>query len=345
MRSSLRTFALKTIFGLAASAFISIASPVSAQTTNCTVVPSSATYDATIAVASNFYGPAQDLITSFTGTGKPGAGKHIRICQNATAVLNTEIRTGTSGYSLFLAANTTTPVGLQGTPYVQSGAMAKLYANGIPVLFALYATVNDVSILMPSLASGTWGSISYPNLSSDPLDTSASATVAVADPNAAPYGDAAFKIMNSMGLLLYPPIHTPLPGFLSSLYGNIDLTFQSVVSSPNNTSGFVSKAQICTGIGGSTPTYIYVQFTNVAYMLAQSGILIASGNSTQDGIGSDIFNYMLSNSSPTFWPDFLNDHCYGQISGSLFRTSGPDPKGQTLMTTARKPGAKPLPRP
>ncbi len=141
-----------------------------------------------------------------------------------------------------------------------------------------------------------------------------------------------------MKLLHYPPTPSPLPSFLSSLYGNIDLTFQSVASSPyTNKSGFVSKAQICDGIGSPTPTYIYVQFTGSNYILAQSGILIASGNSTQDTIGASIFSYMLSNSSPTFWPDFLTAHCYGQISGALFRTRGPDPKGQTMMQTPREP--------
>ena len=317
-------------------------SPAWAQANVCTVVPSSGTFDATIAVASNFYGPAQDLIASYTGTGQPGAGKHIQICENATAALDTQIRTGTSGFSLFLAANTSTPTNLQGTAFVQSGAMAKLYANGIPVLFALDATVSDVSILIPNLASGVVGSIPDNDLSSDALDPGGAATVAVANPTAAPYGDAAFKIMASMGLLSYPPTPSPVPGFLSTLYGNIDLTFQSVVSSPTpNTSGFVSKAQICTGIGFSPPTYVYVQFTGSNYILAQSGILIASGNATQDAIGASIFSYMLSNPSPTFWPNFLNAHCYGQITGALFRTKGQDRKGQSMMATKRKRNAKP----
>ncbi len=149
-------------------------------------------------------------------------------------MLNTEIRTGTSGYSLFLAANTTTPTGLQGTSYVQSGATAKLYANGIPVLFARYATVSDVATLMPTQSSGVSASLDYSDLSFDQLDTSASQTVAVADPTAAPYGDAAFKILASpppntgMGFFAYPPTPSPLPGWMSSPYGNIDLTFQSV---------------------------------------------------------------------------------------------------------------------
>ncbi len=344
--------AKQLFLSLAGAVFAFAASPAWAQTTNCIVVPSSTSYDATIAVASNFYGPAQDLIATYTSTGQPGAGKHIRICENATAVLNTEIRTGTSGYSLFLAANTTTPTGLQGTSYVQSGATAKLYANGIPVLFARYATVSDVATLMPTQSSGVSASLDYSDLSFDQLDTSASQTVAVADPTAAPYGDASFRILASpppntgMGFFAYPPTPSPLPGWMSSPYGNIDLTFQSVASSPYpNKSGFVSKAQICTGIGSSPPTYIYVQFTNSAYVLQQAGILIASGNSTQDGIGASIFSYMLSNPSPTFWPDFLDAHCYGQISGALFRTNGPHPKGQSMMRSARNPNARPLKNP
>lgn len=304
----------------AASVLLAVSSlAANAQANVCIVVPSSATYDATIAVASNFYSPAQDLIATYTSAGQPGAGQHIQICQNATADLDAQIRTGSSGFALFLAANSSTPTGLEFTTYVQSGAMAQLYATGIPVLFARYATVTDVKTLVPNVMSGVRATVSSNNLIGIPLSTANSQTVAVANPSVAPYGLAAFNIMNmpppvtntGMRLLHYPPLPSPYPSWLSTPYGNIDLTFQSVANSPyTNKSGFVSKAQICSGINGSPPTYIYVEFTGSNYLLQQKGILIASGNGTQDGIGVQIFNYMLSNPNPSFWPNFLSAHCY-----------------------------------
>ncbi|MFG1270486.1 substrate-binding domain-containing protein [Xanthobacter versatilis] len=312
--------------GLATSAFAEAPAkptpPALRAATVCTVVPSSATYDATIAVASNFYGPAQDLLTSFTSSGKPGAGYHFRVCHNATGDLDAEIRTGTSGYSLFLAADTATPHDLVGTPYVQSGATDFLYANGIPVLFARYATVSDVQTLMPSVSSGVSATLSAKMTGATALSTTNSQTIAVANLDSAPYGEAAYYIMRDMGL--WSATHPEnIPSSVSNpLYDNIALTFQSVANSPyTNKSGFVSKAQICSGISSSPPTYIYIAFTyngtvsppTDAYLRKQSGILIASGNSTQNSWGVAIKNYMLSNSDPTYWPTFLNTHCYAPI--------------------------------
>lgn len=298
--------------GIAAGVIGAVAvSPAFALT--CNVVPSSGTWDGTIAVASNFYGPAQDMIADFTASGAPGFGKHIRICHDSTGVLNSEIRSGNSNhYSLFLAANATTPQGLQSSGFEQSGATAQSYAQGIPVLFARKATVTDVSTLVPS-QSGDSATISSNSLTSHALDTTNAATVAVADPTPAPYGNAAFKVMAGMGLFSYTTPGTepnPLPAYLSSKYSNIDLTFQSVAASPYpNKSGFVSKAQICGGIGGGSPTYVYVAFTGSNYLLDQKGILIASGDGT-DSIGSDVFDWMLSNPSGTYWSTFLTNHCY-----------------------------------
>jgi hypothetical protein len=293
------------------------ASPAWAATCLPTVAPPVAT----IAVVSDFLGAAKDLITEFRKPGQPGYGKVIRICHDSTGALNTEIRSGNANhYSLFLAGNLTTPIGLQGTAFVQSGAVAQLYAQGIPALFARQSVVSNVSTLVPS-QSGVSATISYNNLTNDALDTTNAATVAVADPALAPYGDAAFKIMSStprgMGLFAYPATPLPSPGYLSTPYSNIDSTFQSVAASPyTNKSGFVSKAQICGGIApikSGTPDYVYVEFTGSRYVQRQAGIRIDSGNSTQNGIGADIINYMLNNSDITFWPNFLTNHCYGQI--------------------------------
>ncbi|WP_292619317.1 substrate-binding domain-containing protein [Nitrobacter sp. 62-23] len=303
-------------------------SPAWAAATVCTVVPSNATWDATVAVASNFYGPMQDLIGIYTTSPERGAGKHIRICHNSTGTLTSEITGGnTNQYSLFLAANATAPAGLSAT-YIQTGATAKTYAFGIPVMVALPATISNVSGLVtttPAL-SGVAANITANDLSPYTINLVTAPTVAVAKPAPAPYGNAAFKIMSDkpsgtpgMGLVSNyvnpgdePPAGDPSVAFLSDpYYDNIDLTLQSVDDGTNK-SGFVSKGQICGSIGGGSPAYVYVQFTGSNYLLDQRGILIKSGDPTvQDPIGADIFDYMLNNPhGPTTWPSFLSAHCY-----------------------------------
>jgi molybdate transport system substrate-binding protein len=308
------------LFGIGAIILASGSSSALAAPTVCTVVPSAGTPDTTIAVASNFYGPVQDLITNyFTASGQPGYGKRINVCHNSTTTLDTEIRTGTSGYSLFLAANAASPDGLVGTGYVQTGATSNLYARGIPVMFARYATVSNVQTLIPAVSSGVSATISAVVTTSEALSTANSQTVAMANYTLAPYGETARVILGDMG---YTVTTGSVPAWMHSpLYDNIDLTFQSVTmgSPPPNKSGFVSKAQICSGIDPNSPVYTYIEFTNSKYVLDQKGILIKSGDSTQNALGASLFNYMLSNGDPDFWPDFLTDHCYGQISGALFK--------------------------
>lgn len=294
-------------FGLVTAALVCSASIASAAPTVCTVVPSNSTYDATIAVASNFYGPAQSLVADFTATGKPGAGKYIRICQNSTAVLNTEIRTGTSGYSLFLAANAATPNALVGTSYVQTSATSDLYAKGVPVIFGLTSSVPNVGTLIPGLGSGTAATKSGAVTSADAINTTNAQTIAVANPTAAPYGAAAVTILTAMELW-----DDPIPSYIHTpLYDNIDVTFQSVTAGTNK-SGFVSKSQICGGIAPVSPViYTYIAFTG--YLLDQKGILINSGNSTQNALGASLKSFMLSNPSPTYWSTFLSTNCYASI--------------------------------
>ncbi|MFC7286782.1 substrate-binding domain-containing protein [Herminiimonas glaciei] len=299
--------------GIAAVALVCATSLALAAPTVCTVVPSGSPYDATIAVASNFYGPAQNLVTDFTAAGKPGAGKRIRICHNATADLNTEIRTGTSGYSLFLAANASTPNGLVGTTYVQSGATSDLYAKGIPVLFARSATVSSVKTLIPALPNGASANVSFVATPAFSLSTANSQTVAVADPVAAPYGNAAVTILADMG---HTVSSSSIPAWVNNpLYGNISLTFDAVATSPfPNKSGFVSKAQICDGVAPASPViYTYVAFTNAKYVLNQNGILIDSGNAGQNALGASLRTFMLANSDPNYWSGFLSTHCYAPI--------------------------------
>jgi molybdate transport system substrate-binding protein len=181
------------------------------------------------------------------------------------------------------------------------------------VLIALQTTVGDVQTLMPSVSSGVSATLSSQMTTSTPLSVANSQNIAVADPTPAPYGDAAYMIMHDMGL--WPTKGTVPTGVHSPLYGNITLTFNSVTDTTNK-SGFVSKSQICAGIAphhASPPDYIYIAFTHSSYMRVQKGILFDSGDGTQNALGSSLKDYMLSNSDPNFWPNFLDAHCYAPI--------------------------------
>jgi molybdate transport system substrate-binding protein len=304
-----------------------------AAPTQCTVVdgsgnrPSILPPDLTIAVASNFYGPAQDLSEMFINSGPSVSVSAVRVCQNSTGTLDQEIR-GTltppfGPYSLFLAANQSTPTALAGTAFVPSGATAFQYANGIPVLFTTSSSVaTDVHTFIPTLPAGVGPqayTITSAVSSSLAISTSAVQPLAVANPALAPYGDATFKILSAMSLVSYtatpPTPPSPLPSWMHSpLYDNIDLTFSSVPSP--NPAGFVSKSQICPLIKSFNPSLVYIGFEG--YPVAQSGILIDSGDSTQNSIAAALRGYIstlqtTSTGTGNAWGDFLVDHCYMHI--------------------------------
>jgi ABC-type molybdate transport system substrate-binding protein len=310
-------------YGALVAGLVVMASPAWAVPDICTIVPSggpSGYYDTKIAVASNFYQAEQYFVANFfTAPGAPGDGKYVNICQNATTALLTEIQTGSSGFSLFLAADAAAPDSLVGSPYVQSGAASTLYAKGVPVLTALTSTVPYTNTLVPSLPSSQVAStISTVVTSSQALSPTNAATVAVADPAQAPYGFKASQIIKDMGFTWSPPSS---PTWVNNpLYANITVTLNAVATGSNK-SGFVSKGQICPDIGVPSPTYIYVEFTNSKYTLHQKAIAIASGDAGQDALGASLLSYMLSDL--TFWNAYLEESCYGQITGSrLFAHHG-----------------------
>ncbi len=294
------------------------ASPAWAAATVCNIDVNDDA-DATIAVASNFYQPAISYISTYTSTvGSPGNGKKIRVCHNSTGTLLQEINgtiAKTAPYSLLLAANASTPNSLASAgTYTQSGATAETYAWGIPVLAAMYATVPSVSTLIPALASGQTATISSTLSSTYALNTATSgaASVAEASPSLAPYGLAGANIMYLTNGWNYTT--DPIPSWMHSpLYDNIDLTFASIIDGTNR-SGFVSKAQLCSPPSPLTvSSFTYAEFTNSAYMLNQKGVLLASGDTTEDAVGASLWNYMLSTTNRTAWNSFLTSKCYGTL--------------------------------
>lgn len=294
--------------------FALAASPASAAT--CATVGTTGSIAGKVAVASNFFAPMIELMQLYTAANS----NKITVCHASTGVLKTEITNPSdpsnpnpNHYSLFLAADETAD-SLAGSGFEQTGATSTLFAHGIPVLVSLYSTVNDVHTLIPNLSTANHASLSGVLTSTNALSIANSQNIAVADPGTAmavnaPYGVAAYLIMNDMGL--WSTMSSPPSGVHTPLYSNITLTFDSVTDGTNK-SGFVSKSQICEGIApihASPPVYTYIEFTNAKYVRVQKGIAIKSGDGT-DSTGAGIFNYMLSDPN---WNDFLEDHCYAPI--------------------------------
>lgn len=273
----------------------------------------------TIAVASNFYSAAQDFVNGYQASSDDRGATVIRICQNSTAHLLTEIKTGTglpsellpdpgsstTRYGIFFAANAAAPDELANSLSLPSYS----YAKGLPVYFTLSSSISNVGQLMPSLATTTDPNRTLDRLvtSADAIDTTNAAltTVAVADPTAAPYGLAATTILYDMGLVPSTTGFTP-PSWMHALYANIDLTLTSVTPDNINKSGFVSKAQICTILSSAK----YIAFTNAHYVLNQKAILLNTSNT----VASDLNSYLTGQLPPaTGWNTFLTAHCYGTL--------------------------------
>ena len=290
----------------------------------CTYVPNGCgTPDAVLAVASNFDGPAHDLVAAFQVTGQPGAGTCVEICQDATATLLTAINNNPGVYDIFFAANATAPVSLQNG----TGNTAFSYARGVPVLYAPYdqSAMPDVGHLIVDLGETTSYTISAntsttPAIGSYTLNITDATYLALADPSLAPYGKAGFVILNDMGELTYPPVPSPLPTtwMYSTLFGNIDDTLTNINAGTGGIkAGFVSKAQICEQIYPyEDGTAVYVQFTNSTYTLDQKAILLDSSDSANPPTttAGKLRKYILDKiTADTWYSGFLVPHCYNNI--------------------------------
>jgi len=256
----------------------------------------------TLAVASNFVTAAKGLVTSCQTSGHCN-NTSFTICSDSTANLQTALNSDYSShsnafvtYGYFFAAdnNAMDYNNYNGT------ATAYEYAKGIPVFFARRAVLNNINKLITQ-KSGYAANITDANLSSYSINTTAARSIAVAG-TGAPYGMMAHTIINQIE-------GTSLPGTIPSyvhspLYGNIGDTFTSVTNGTNK-SGFVSKGQICSGIGGATPTYIYVAFTNSNFALHQYAIRLNS-NAAATALDSYI-TYLVSGGT---WSSFLASNCY-----------------------------------
>ncbi len=287
---------------MSAAIFVSAASSGWAADTVCSLVPTDCgTPDTRIAVASNFYGPAKDMVANFQAPGKPGNGTCIQVCHNSTGALLTEINNNLTYYGMFFAANATAPESLQSS----TGNTAYLYAKGIPVFFGYRNDVTNVGGLITGLGSGYNYTLTATDLSSYAVNTGSAGYVAVAG-TAAPYGVKAHAILNSIEGTSLPGT---IPGWVHSpLYDNVDLTFQAV-GTGSIKSGFVSKAQICDMYNDVA----YVQFTSPDYVLNQKAILLDSSDSANPPttVAGTLSKWVKDEIANDGWDDFLTDHCYG----------------------------------
>ena len=80
-----------------------------AAATVCTTIgPNAGSPDITLAVASNFYAPGQDIVRGFLGT-TAGSGKPVKSCHNASGTLIGEVNASNNTYHLFLSADDVRP--------------------------------------------------------------------------------------------------------------------------------------------------------------------------------------------------------------------------------------------
>jgi hypothetical protein len=279
----------------------------------------------TIAVASNFYQPAIDLVKEFllySATGTPSYNS-VGVCHNATGHLVEEI-TGTETpsptewwsnaiqhkYSIFLAANASAPINLalSADPIYTYGCVQS-YAEGIPALLRNPISKGSASSLVVA-GSGTPSGFFYGDHAQPTgqvkMNVSVIDPIAIGSRANAPYGVAAAAIIYDMGQwpTANPPTtllhgNKPIPCLASATetppvgiceYDNIDIAFQETTSSLSNIgAGWVSWAQILSS-GVSNPQYI----TFPSYAIDQKGVRLTNPNppSTAAAVATALWDFI-----------------------------------------------------
>lgn len=320
-------FGIRQAISVLAPAALAVVASHAGAATTCTYVPSSATSASfVIAVASNFYEPAQAFAQDFLSNSGTTATA-VQVCADSTGNLKKQINgtasmpaaVGSNKYSLLLAADADTPAYFESDPtgstFKQTGASAFLYAYGIPVLYSQkVAKANLVQTATPgATASG------YAN----PVKVNQTyvTKLAIGNPSLAPYGVAADDILTDMGQSgtttdLGTSYTSNCSPSWTCTYSNIDYTQQAIQYASNNIkAGFVSKAQMCSD---SISSSYYIEFPD--YQTTQKGILINSTNSTQNAYGAGMVSFMNTKKSAdadsdgiSDWNEFLISRCYKQI--------------------------------
>jgi molybdenum ABC transporter molybdate-binding protein len=226
------------MLGVATTAMVTIASLASHA------APPVRTTNINLAVASNFYGvpPSNSAITDIINAFEAANPSYtVTVVDNgATGTLASHIINGnTLGVDLFLAADTETPLALLTNnpnlvaPYNSFRGRDLFIFNYAQGILALLSNTPGIDL---SCLTGTCG-----------YNPAVYKTVAIADPNLAPYGVAAQTVLTGR-YGLTPPLSS---NSLVHEYPNITATFNAVIARIDPV-GFVAMSAICSN--GRYPT-------------------------------------------------------------------------------------------
>ena len=212
-----------------------------------------------VAVAANFTAPAKDLAPIY----EKATGDKVILSFGATGAFYAQIKNG-APFDILLAADAKTPAkaikegyGVEGTSFT--------YAIGKLVLWSTDANLvkNDVAAV---------------------INNPAVKHVAIADPKLAPYGEAAYQALESLGLKDAVAPKTVIGG-------NIGKTLQ-FVKSDNAEAGFIALSQ-CFKDGKFTSGSGYVIPQELYGVIKQDAVLLKAG---EKNAGAKRFLEFLKNS-------------------------------------------------
>lgn len=212
-----------------------------------------------VAVASNFAKPAQEIASQF----EKNTGVTVSISTAGTGVLANQIKNN-APYQVFLSADaTTTKMLAQANFAIESSEFT--YARGQLVLLnANGVLTNPVQVLT---------AMKYQR-------------IALANPKLAPYGAAAYAVLNHYKLL---------PAFESKIVegDNINATYQ-YVASKNADLGFVALSQVIVDKDVKPTSYWRVP-VEITPLIEQDAILLTKGQSNKSA--REFLNYLHSSAA------------------------------------------------
>lgn len=173
--------------------------------------------EVSVAVAANFTGPAKEIAAAF----ERETGQHVTLSFGSSGAFLSQIEQG-APFEVFLSADSDRPQKLEADGFAVKGTRFT-YAKGALVLWSATPGLIDAK-----------GAV---------LKTGAYQHLAIADPAAAPYGQAAVETLNSLGLYA-----TAAPKIVKG--ASIGQTYGFVKSGAAEL-GFVALSQVIRQQGGS----------------------------------------------------------------------------------------------
>jgi molybdate transport system substrate-binding protein len=217
------------------------------------VVGTASGAETTVAVAANFTKPAEEIAAAFNAR----TGDTIVLSFGATGALYTQITQG-APFTVFLSADNKRPAtavsegfGVEGTVFT--------YAIGKSVLYSPSIDVTDGAAVLQG------GAFEH---------------LAIADPNAAPYGAAAMEVLDRLGLTdaLTPKIVTG---------ENITQT-QQFVDTGNAELGFLALSQVI----GQPAAQVWIVPADMYTPIQQDAVLLKTGEN--DAVANGFLEFLQS---------------------------------------------------